>query len=330
MKCSIILTGKNDNYGGHFDERLILTTKYNAKKLTKLGVDVEIIFVEWNPLEDKPLLSEKLSKAFDDIKCYVVDNETHNKFRGEFEYMTFLEFFAKNIGIRRATGDILICSNADVFYNDNVFKFIAKSKFQDNVIYRAERKDIRFHKLKGLSDDLFLQATFRTNPVGGPPYVDASGDFTMATKKTFESIGGYDENMRFVKIHKDSRILFSAMEKEMSFLLIGDIFHIDHEGSAVGTTGDLSNYRETNGPYQWMYFKGLPYNNSEFWGMNNNSTETKLQDKIFKLNFLENFQMNSYNFRDEDFTFKNKTKKQIEKYIEFAKNYHAALMKLWR
>ena len=60
---SIVLCGKNDNYGGHFDQRLILTLKYNLKQLKEKGVETEIIFVEWNPLPDRPLLSEHFSKS---------------------------------------------------------------------------------------------------------------------------------------------------------------------------------------------------------------------------------------------------------------------------
>jgi len=334
MKCSIILTGKNDNYGGYFDERLILTTKYNIKKLTKLGAEVEVIFIEWNPLEDKPLLSEKLSKVFDDIKCYVVDNETHSKFCGEFEYMTFLEFFAKNIGIRKATGDILICSNADVFYDDNVVEFISKGLFKDNCIYRAERRDIRFHKLKSLTSKSLENAVFNENPVGKSPYIDGSGDFTMATKKTFENLTGYDESVRFVKIHKDSRILWSAFDLEtindtagifsssdFNFELIGNIYHIDHEGSAVGTSGDLRNYREANGPYVWLYFKDLPYKNNEFWGMHGNSVEEKISNKIKKISFIENFEMKNYNFRDAEFMFENLNDEEKLAYMKLERTY---------
>ncbi len=288
-KVSIVLTGKNDDYGGHFDERLILTTKYNIKKLNSRNIDVELVFVEWNPISDKPLLSEKLVDTFDDVKCYVIEEVEHNLMRTENEYMTFLEFFAKNVGIRRSTGDLIIATNADVFYSESVIDGIANIDTSvHNVFYRAERKDIKFNRLKGLGDNFFNQATFRTNPIGSKPYIDASGDFTMATKKTFENIDGYDENMNFVKIHKDSRILFSALEKGFDFSLLGDIYHIDHEGSAVGTTGTLSNYRKTNGPYSWFYIKNLPYANNEDWGMvGDNFLETQVQNNITKIHIKD-------------------------------------------
>jgi hypothetical protein len=319
MKCSIILTGKNDNYGGHFDERLILTTKYNTKKLKKAGVDCEIIFVEWNPIEGKPLLSEKLVDTFEDIKCYVVKEDVHKQIRGQYDHMSFLEFFAKNLGIRKASGDILICTNADVFYGQPVIDFLSKGEFRDDTIYRAERRDIRFHKLRGMGDTNFDLATFRNNPVGGKPYVDASGDFTMATKKVFLDIGGYDEQQRFVKIHKDSRILFSAFKKGYDFRLIGKIYHIDHEGSAVGTSGDLSNYRPTNGPYDWKYFSNLPYENGKHWGFNGNSNEEELSKNIFNVTFSEDFDIDSYGFKDEEYILEGLSREEQIEYFKFVR-----------
>jgi hypothetical protein len=301
MKISIVVCGKNDNYGGYFDERLYLTLKYNIKKFAKVGIETEIIFIEWNPLEDKPLLSLSLVKKFDNIKCFVIDAATHEVLRGPHEHMSFLEFFAKNVGIRRASGDYIICTNADVFYGDDVFEFISENELKENIIYRTERKDIRFARLETLTEEAFKKAAFRTNPLGGKPYVDASGDFTMASKKLFHKIHGYDENMRFVKIHKDSRILFTAMyDPQIDYVRIGDMYHIDHEGSAVGTTGTLANYRATNGPYSWKYVLDLPYQNRSFWGMSHEICEdVEIVDNVSRVVFKEDFDPERYEFNDE-------------------------------
>jgi hypothetical protein len=43
---SIILAGRNDNYGGNFENRLFSTLTYNLEQLDKAGVDYEVIFVE--------------------------------------------------------------------------------------------------------------------------------------------------------------------------------------------------------------------------------------------------------------------------------------------
>ncbi len=122
MKLTHILTGKNDNYAGFFEERLYLTMKYNLHLYKKLGIDVEFLFVEWNPLQDKELLSTKLAQQFKDydFKAYVIQPDIHDKVVGKYAYMTFLEFFAKNVGIKRASGDYILCSNADIFLSEKV------------------------------------------------------------------------------------------------------------------------------------------------------------------------------------------------------------------
>ena len=302
-KISIVLCGKNDNYGGNFDSRLLLTLKYNLKEFKKRGIETEVIFVEWNPIAEEPLLSSVLVEEIKNIQCYVVNNETHSRLAGKYDYMTFLEFFAKNVGIRRATGDYIICTNADVFYAQEVFDFIAEGNLEPHIIYRAERSDLRFNNLKGLGDKKFQEATFRTNPVHMRPYTDASGDFTFASKELFMKVNGYDENMRFVKIHKDSRILFTALyDDEIDFKLLGTIYHIDHVGSAVGTSGTLAGYRPTNGPYHWKYIKNLPYVNRPFWGMADEIVDKiSIGEKITRLQFKSGFNMKEYQFDDAEY-----------------------------
>lgn len=286
MKVSIILTGKNDNYGGYFEERATLVTKYNLKRLKKINVDYELIFVEWNPDPTKQLFSQKFTEIDKNIKSYVVDGEIHDSIVGDYEYMEFLEFFAKNAGLKRATGDFIIFTNADVFFDDEIFENLKNlSNLNDKTIYRALRKDIKFDKLEGLGSRHFEEATFRINHCLHKPYTDASGDFTMAHKDLFFELNGYDENQKFVKIHKDTRILFSAFKKgDVDFEMIGSIYHVDHAGSAVGSSGDLGDYRKANGPYRWKYLSNLPYKNRKVWGLDQSFfDDVKLQENIYTI-----------------------------------------------
>jgi len=297
-----IVVGKNDNYAGHFDERLLLTVKYNSKKFEEYNIPYEIIFVEWNPLDDRPLLSHKLVKELSNIKCYVVKKDIHEQIAGEYTYMTFLEFFAKNVAIRRAAGDVIVCTNADIFFGDSVFESISYGA-EDNVIYRAERHDIKIQNINALSEEDFLNAKFRVHPLGDiAPYTDASGDFTMATKKLFMKITGYDEQQRFVKIHKDSRILFSAwlQENRPHFERIGNIYHIDH-GTSVPDTGLGDKYRKANGPYEWKYLHQLPYANHCQWGLSDDVCyDEQINENIYNIRVKKDKQL----YISEDAKFK--------------------------
>ena len=55
---SIVLTGRNDNFGGDFNERFFRALRFNHRNLTAAGVDHEIVFVEWGPIDGKPYLAE--------------------------------------------------------------------------------------------------------------------------------------------------------------------------------------------------------------------------------------------------------------------------------
>lgn len=322
MKVSIILTGKNDNYGGHFEDRAILTTKYNLKQLKKRNIDYEIIFMEWNPEKDRDFFSKKFKKIDDKIKCYIVENDIHQKIVGEYKHMTFLEFFAKNAGLKRSSGDCIIFTNADVFFCENIFETLENKIIEDNFIYRAERYDLRFDKLNGLNDKEFLKSTFRINPSPFKPYLDGAGDFTMASKKTFLELNGYDENQRFVKIHKDTRILFSAFKHgNIDFEMIGRIYHIDHADSAVGNDGTLKNYRQANGPYNWKYAYNLPYKNRDFWGMDSRYfNDLKIDENIYLIKNKEEIDVSKlYSYDDKQYFMENRPEEHNQQFIELHK-----------
>ncbi len=47
---SIVLTGRNDGYGGDFVTRFLATLQVNHRELTARGVSHEIVLVEWDEL----------------------------------------------------------------------------------------------------------------------------------------------------------------------------------------------------------------------------------------------------------------------------------------
>ena len=95
---SIIVAGRNDNYGENMVERFSLC----MKKMSAAFPDEEIIVVDWNPIDSYlwwkfPWLNKK---PFNNI---IVENKAI--VNNGFNASGFNEFFAKNVGIRHATGD---------------------------------------------------------------------------------------------------------------------------------------------------------------------------------------------------------------------------------
>ncbi len=55
---SIVVTGRNDDYGGDFNERLQSSVKWWSYYALSLKSSMEYVFVNYNPIADKKDLSE--------------------------------------------------------------------------------------------------------------------------------------------------------------------------------------------------------------------------------------------------------------------------------
>src|SRR5262245_59191176 len=96
---TIVLTGRNDNFGGNFNERLFTALAYNHRLLTEAHVDYDVVFVEWSPVPDRVLLSDLLRchvpELANRLTTYEVDRRYHDAF-SQNPTIRFHEFIAKN------------------------------------------------------------------------------------------------------------------------------------------------------------------------------------------------------------------------------------------
>ena len=142
---SIVVTSRNDNHGGEMFKRMSVFAKGLLHQTRKHNLNTELIFVEWNPPEDKPLLNEILPRpqAGDKltIRYVVVPNEVHKRYRRGVEIPLF-QMIAKNVGIRRAQSDWILCSNVDLLFSDQLMKRLKEGGFDKKSYYRASRCDV--------------------------------------------------------------------------------------------------------------------------------------------------------------------------------------------
>lgn len=132
MSCeiSVVCSCRNDDYGGNFLDRMC----YFLRSLDRFSVPIEIILVEWNPLDGYEPIADIISRwnalvSFrHPIRVITVSNENYKKFISKFSYtdvyMSFQEYPSKNIGIRRARGKYIIQTNPDIFYPISTINFI--------------------------------------------------------------------------------------------------------------------------------------------------------------------------------------------------------------
>lgn len=133
---SIVATTRNDNHGGDLLRRTSAFVNSVFEQSKKWNVSVELIIVEWNPPKDKPLLKEVLPKPSGDVpvslKYVIVPNEVHNNYNNA-ETIPLYQMIAKNVGIRRAEGKFILCTNIDILFSDSIFAFLQKELYKKGI-----------------------------------------------------------------------------------------------------------------------------------------------------------------------------------------------------
>lgn len=142
---SIIATTRNDNHGEDLLERTIAFVTGVFDQAKKWNFPVELIIVEWNPPAGEKLLQDVLPKPEENslvkLKYIIVPNSIHKTFKNG-DSIPLYQMIAKNVGIKRASGEFILCTNIDILFSDDCFKFFAEKKMKKGVFYRTNRCDI--------------------------------------------------------------------------------------------------------------------------------------------------------------------------------------------
>ncbi len=128
------MAGRNDGYGGDFTTRYARALRFNHERLAEVGIAHEIVLVEWNPVPDEPRLAELLAQTLPETarnvtRYYVVDHRYHDALT-QNPRLGFLDYVAKNVGIRRATGSFVLATNPDVLVGLHVFDVIGRGQLE--------------------------------------------------------------------------------------------------------------------------------------------------------------------------------------------------------
>jgi hypothetical protein len=142
---SVILIGRNDNYGGDFRSRLQRSVKTTVELLEMYSIRSELIFVNYNPLPDEVPIDQFIDWPHQTecvtIRIISVPKEVHRQIcaKGIVRPVPVLEYYAKNVGIRRAKGEFILSMNPDIILP---LELVAKLKALDaSCYYRADRVD---------------------------------------------------------------------------------------------------------------------------------------------------------------------------------------------
>ena len=275
---SVVLTGRNDGYGGDFVERFFRTLRFNLSQFLSGGITHEVVFVEWAPPQGRPLL---VHRVFDEVpelartntSWYVVDAFYQDalSLNPRLEY---LEFPAKNVGIRRARGEFILTSNCDVFFGRRVIEALAQRTLAAGVLYRAPRHDIDLPPERAAAVDwsLLEDPAVLAGPAHQlkPPFMgSATGDFVLLDRTSFHKMRGFNEVYRVARIGIDRNLLVKAVSLGIRIADIGGpVYHANHEGSYRLNPAAYAG-REHEAPWgdrRW-HSSGVSYVNAPAWGL---------------------------------------------------------------
>ena len=282
---SIVVTSRNDNHDGSLLYRMNMFVKVLCKQLVRYpNFPVELIIIEWNPSSHLPTLSSilplnKISSNLS-VRILTVPRQIHNRIANSTKIPLF-QFLAKNVGIRRARGKFVLCTNIDVLFSQALFKFLQICNLHKNEIVRTVRFDVPErlpdssdvskilyycdnHVIRafwpwGTEELIHSQTNFQKKllrmirlKLYKGIFTNACGDFTLMAKKNWHTLRGYPEfPLHGVKI--DSLLLHAAFSLGLTQRILPMnmcVYHIDHPRSwtSAKSKGLLENYQKLGIP----------------------------------------------------------------------------------
>jgi hypothetical protein len=261
-----VLAGRNDDYMPDFRQRLHATIDWNTRYLLD-----EVIFVEWNPPPERPLLSTELAARFKSLRAYVVPPEIHRAVCRN-PNLNLMEYHAKNAGIRRARTPWVVATNGDAAFGPDTAYNVTHDALAEDLVWVARRVDVdwrgaREMKVRALECLNYRRMLFDI-PFG-------TGEFLLAGKQLWDRARGYDESLAKHRLGCDERGTAQMLAHGARLRKAGFIFHLDHPNS----------YRDERQPHHGEPVEvgsDLPYHNGDDWGLGD-CREVALAERVWRL-----------------------------------------------
>ena len=165
-ELSVVITTRNDDFGTEMLPRLQLFVENLLTLGHRHGLRAEIVLVEWNPPVG-PRISEVLKPRFQSehipVRFIEVPPDVHRRYRNS-DVLPLFQMIAKNVGIRRARGRFVLCTNQDVLFSSELI-VLAISAMRRS----ASSTDVvtvpMALAMRSASSDLLASATKRSSTV---------------------------------------------------------------------------------------------------------------------------------------------------------------------
>ncbi len=262
FEISVVVSGRNDNWNGTFNRVAPFVMSHNAAVLSRAVQRFEQIFVEWAPLEDRPLLSERLVDVGPQVRCFVVPRAIHDGFRPG---IAFLQYHARNVGIRRALGRRILATNADILLTPDIVRAMLEAP--DGLCLRAPRYDVDLTVLDQATAEAVLrfcadgrnrvaehEIVSRHGDQALAWFENAAGDFACMDREDWHRCGGFHERVD-ASMGVDAELIGQACQLGIEVLGCDyPVFHVDHPEQQAGRL-HMPPFSETG------------YDNPKDWGL---------------------------------------------------------------
>jgi len=254
MKISAVIVSRNDNYGGHLNERATYCLNSAIETFD------EVTYVDWNSETHSLLydIKDNLNLKGNLKHIVVPPKAASNLTQYDPNAQVCCEVLGRNIGLRRSTGDWLVSTNIDIIApkREELEKTI--NELDNNTFYTISRRhiinpwpkirkfhggELKFNEWKNLRKHLIENSEERHDKesiVEGDNYsiINCCGDFQIANKHVWSEIKGFEEDLIYA-LHSDSNVQKKAVMHGFGLKALYNpaLFHIDHGSKGHGGGG---------------------------------------------------------------------------------------------
>ena len=200
MKSSVILSSRDDNYGGNLHKRTTMAL------ISLIENHDEVVFVDWKTINGQGVISNikhnlphtgKL-KLIQVPKDFLKSNYPH------LANYTMIESIGRNVGIRRAQNDFIVSTNIDIVTTPLDFNTLDTGSF-----YTVPRRDVdeKFHLsfndyqslYNHLSSnrDSFISKERIDNENDRWSLINCCGDYQIGHRDIWFKMKGFEESVLF-------------------------------------------------------------------------------------------------------------------------------------
>jgi hypothetical protein len=141
---SVVVTSRNDNHGGKIMARMRHCFSSLSEQARRYRLPIQLLLVDWNPPSDRPPLAEVSelpgSHEYFRFDVITVPPEIHAALPCADQIPLF-QYYAKNVGIRRALGQYVLATNVDVIFAEALAAHLAERPLRPGRMYRNDRWD---------------------------------------------------------------------------------------------------------------------------------------------------------------------------------------------